>query len=71
MCQIAETAEFRKTIETNKELGHLYPRITEVVYPVLRREPHFGPNVKRLKGGSVTPTRFQSPTCRLHLVTGK
>lgn len=24
--------------------------MVEVVYPMLRREPHFGPNIKRLKG---------------------
>lgn len=28
----------------------MYRRVVEVVYPVLRREPHFGPNIKRLKG---------------------
>lgn len=28
----------------------MYQRIVEVVYPMLRREPHFGPNIKRLKG---------------------
>ena len=28
----------------------MYRRIVEVVYPMLRREPHFGPNIKRLRG---------------------
>lgn len=28
----------------------MYERIVEIVYPTLRREPHFGPNIKRLKG---------------------
>ena len=24
--------------------------MVDVVYPMLRREPHFGPNIKKLKG---------------------
>lgn len=28
----------------------MYCRVVEVVYPLLRREPHFGLNIKRLKG---------------------
>ncbi len=47
---IAETDTFRKVIRKNKAFDALYGRIGEVVYPVLRREPHFGPNIKRLKG---------------------
>lgn len=46
---IAETATFQKTIQKNKDLGRIYRRIVDVVYPLLRREPHFGPNIKRLK----------------------
>jgi mRNA interferase RelE/StbE len=48
--RIAETRSFRKTLEKHKDLGRLYERIVEIVYPTLRREPHFGPNIKRLKG---------------------
>ena len=47
---IAETESFQKTLAKNKSLGSLYRKIREVVYPALRREPHFGPNIKRLKG---------------------
>ena len=47
---VAETETFRRTIRKNKNYASLYRRIREVVYPVLRREPHFGPNIKRLKG---------------------
>jgi len=28
----------------------LHRKIRSIVYPALRREPHFGPNIKRLKG---------------------
>ena len=47
---IAETESFRKTLRKNKSLQSLHRRIVEVVYPLLRREPHFGPDIKRLKG---------------------
>ncbi len=46
---IAETATFQKTIQANKDLGQIYRKIVDVVYPLLRREPHFGPNIRRLK----------------------
>ena len=39
-----------KSLRKNKTLAALYPRLRDVVYPLLRREPHFGPNIKRLKG---------------------
>lgn len=48
--RIAETEEFRRTLRKNKSLQQAYRRVVQVVYPMLRREPHFGPNIKRLKG---------------------
>ena len=47
---IAETETFLKVVRKNKAFDSLYRKIRDVVYPVLRREPHFGPNIKRLKG---------------------
>ena len=47
---IAETESFRKTLRKNKTFRTVHRRFIEVVYPLLRREPHFGPNIKRLKG---------------------
>ncbi len=47
---IAETESFRRSLRKNKAIARLYPRIRDVVYPLLRREPHFGPNIKRLQG---------------------
>ena len=47
---VAESESFRKSLRKNKTLARLYPRIRDVVYPLLRREPHFGPNIKRLQG---------------------
>jgi len=48
--RIAETETFHRTLRKNKALQNVYRRVVEAVYPTLRREPHFGPNIKRLKG---------------------
>ncbi len=47
--KIAETELFQKNIRKN-EYRKLYKKIEEYVYPMLRRKPYFGPNIKRLKG---------------------
>ena len=47
--KIAETDSFIKIIQKPK-YNNLYKKIVEYVYPMLRRNPYFGPNIKRLKG---------------------
>ena len=47
---IAETHTFLKVVGKNREFSAVYRRIGDVVYPVLRREPYFGLNLKRFKG---------------------
>ena len=47
--KIAETDTFQKKIKTQKYKS-LYKKIYEYVYPVLRANPFFGPNIKKLKG---------------------
>lgn len=47
--KIAETATFQKKIKTLKYKG-LYKKIVEYVYPMLRENPYFGSNIKKLKG---------------------
>lgn len=47
--KIAETELFIKKINKNK-YKKLYKKILEYVYPLLRRNPYFGPNIKILKG---------------------
>ena len=32
------------------EYRKLYKKITSYIYPMLKRNPYFGPNIKRLKG---------------------
>jgi mRNA interferase RelE/StbE len=47
--KIAETENFRKQINS-KKYGHLYQKIREDVYPLLKSNPFFGINIKKLKG---------------------
>lgn len=46
---IAETDDFRKVIVSAK-FRKLYEKIKDYVYPQLRSNPFFGPNIKKLKG---------------------
>ena len=47
--KIAETDTFSKKIKSAK-YSSLYKKITDYVYPLLRLNPFFGPNIKKLKG---------------------
>ena len=47
--QIAETRTFQKEIEKS-QYKNIYKKIVDYVYPILRSNPFFGPNIKRLKG---------------------
>jgi mRNA interferase RelE/StbE len=47
--KIAETETFEKRIKTHK-YQFLYKKIIDYVYPILRDNPFFGPNIKKLKG---------------------
>ena len=62
--RIAETDTFPETIEKN-EYKRLYKKIKEYVYPVLKRNPYYGPNIKRLKGRYSEFYRFRIRDYRL------
>jgi len=47
--KIAETKEFKKLIR-KPELNSFYTKIKDVIYPQLKSNPFFGPNIKKLKG---------------------
>ena len=47
--KIAETDTFSKKIRSTK-YASLYKKINDYVYPLLRINPFFGPNIKKLKG---------------------
>lgn len=47
--RIAETEHFQKKIKERPFVA-LYGKISNYVYPLLRKNPWFGPNTKKLKG---------------------
>ena len=62
--RIAETRTCQKEIE-KPQYRRIYKKITEYVYPLLRRNPYFGPNIKRLKGGYSDFYRYRIGDYRL------
>ena len=62
--KIAETETFEKKISTAK-FKSLYKKITDYVYPILRKNPYFGPNIKKLKGNYKELYRFRMGNYRL------
>jgi mRNA interferase RelE/StbE len=47
--RIAESEIFQKHIKDPKFIN-LYNKINNYIYPQLRSNPYFGPNIKKLKG---------------------
>jgi len=62
--QIAETETFSKKINS-KKISHLYNNIINDVYPILRNNPFFGINIKKLKGKYKDIYRFRIGDYRL------
>ena len=62
--KIAETETFQKKIQS-REFRTLYRKITEYVYPLLRENPFFGPNIKKLRGNLRDLYRFRIGEYRL------
>lgn len=49
MFEIAETDTFLKSIKKIQS-ANIYKKIKDYVYPQLKRNPFFGPNIEKLKG---------------------
>jgi mRNA interferase RelE/StbE len=62
--KIAETETFQKKIQSPK-YRQLYSKIHDFVYPVLRANPYFGNNIKKLKGELKEVYRFRIGDYRL------
>ena len=62
--RIAETDTFLKEMKKT-EYNRLYKKIKEYVYPILKRNPYYGPNIKRLKGKYSEFYRFRIRDYRL------
>jgi mRNA interferase RelE/StbE len=66
--KIAETENFQKKI-ASKKYNSLHQKILEYVYPILRANPFFGPNIKKLKGEYKELYRFRIGNYRLFYKT--
>jgi len=62
--KIAETSTFQKEIEKLRS-SNIYTKIKNVVYPQLKKNPYFGPNIKKLKGEFDGLYRFRIGDYRL------
>lgn len=62
--KIAETDNFSKKVSSAK-FKALYKKINDYVYPILRENPFFGPNIKKLKGEFKELYRFRIGDFRL------
>jgi mRNA interferase RelE/StbE len=61
---IAETATFYKKA-VSKKYNHLYQKIREDVYPLLKDNPFFGIHIKKLKGAYKHVYRLRMGNYRL------
>lgn len=62
--RIAETATFQKTIQ-RREYKKIYSKIKSFIYPQLRVNPHFGQNIRKLKGECKNIYRYRIADYRL------
>ena len=62
--RIAETETFRKRI-AKPQFRRYYAKIRDYVYPILRNNPYFGPNIRRLKGDYAAFYRYRIGQQRL------
>jgi len=62
--KIAETETFEKKIGS-KKYNFLYKKITDYVYPILRENPYYGSNIKKLKGEFKDLYRYRIGNFRL------
>jgi len=62
--KIAETDTFSKKIRTAR-YASLYKKINDYVYPLLRQNPFYGPNIKKLKGEFKDIHRYRIGNYRL------
>lgn len=64
---IFETDQFAKDLRAIAKSGQrqVLERLHQVVYAQLRQHPHFGPNIKKLKGYSPETWRYRIGAWRL------
>lgn len=59
--RIFETAQFAKDLEAIARGGHgkIQAKLRDAVYPQLRRQPFFGPQIKKLKAYQPETRRYR------------
>ena len=59
--RVFETTGFRENLArfSRSGLNRLHEKLREAIYPRLREEPHFGPNIKRLKNWDPPTWRYR------------
>ncbi len=62
--KIAETESFQKNLKKTNSTK-IYSKIKNIVYPQLKKNPYFGPNIKKLKGEFEGLYRFRIGDYRL------
>lgn len=65
--KIFETDNFKKQIGNldKHQAEQLYPKIKNIIYPQLRQEPHYGPNIKKLKNYNPETWRYRIGNYRI------
>lgn len=62
--KIAETDNFQKKVST-REFHRLYSKIQAYIYPLLKANPFFGSNIKKLKGKLSEFYRYRTGNVRI------
>ncbi len=59
--RIFETRQFRKDLRQIAKAGHqeVAGKLQSIAYPQLRQAPHYGPNVRQLKGYAPQTWRYR------------
>jgi mRNA interferase RelE/StbE len=59
--RIFETEQFQKDVQRLSRSGKakIAQKLRSLVYPQLRRHPHYGPNIRKLKGFNPDTWRFR------------
>ena len=64
MYKIAETDTYKRNIKKT-ELKKFVKKINDHIYPILKENPYFGPNIKKLKGDLSEIYRYRIGSFRL------
>ena len=70
MYDLFETNEFLKSLEKlqNNDKALIKNKLNGYVYPQLRSEPHFGINIKKLRGYSTDTWRYRVGNYRIFYI---